>query len=173
MAQSLPISSRNGVMGADLKIATRLKSSSHLPRRARPGPGGADVIQKEAWPFYRTISGVRLCWELEEPKGSKGLWNSFMINTWQCSTRDSNSSSIAASSTCMRKTTGYEPFRPTGYEPFRPTGYEPCGSRGYEPFGPRSNEPFTSADYEPWQQMGNRLRAQLLLHRRLVHLHPK
>ena len=33
--------------------------------------GGADVIRKEAWPFYRTISGVRLCWELEEPKGPK------------------------------------------------------------------------------------------------------
>jgi len=29
------------------------------------------VIRKEAWPFYRTISGVRLCWELEEPKGPK------------------------------------------------------------------------------------------------------
>ena len=27
------------------------------------------VIRKEAWPFYRTSSGVRLCWELEEPKG--------------------------------------------------------------------------------------------------------
>ena len=27
---------------------------------------------KEAWSFYRTISGVRLCWELEEPKGPKG-----------------------------------------------------------------------------------------------------
>ena len=34
--------------------------------------GGADVIRKEAWPFYRTISGVRLCWELENPKGPKG-----------------------------------------------------------------------------------------------------
>jgi len=32
-----------------------------------------DVIRKEAWPFYRTISGVRLCWELEEPKGPKIL----------------------------------------------------------------------------------------------------
>jgi hypothetical protein len=32
------------------------------------------VIRKEAWPSYRTISGVRLCWELEEPKGPKGLW---------------------------------------------------------------------------------------------------
>jgi len=30
------------------------------------------VIRKEAWPFYRTISGVRLCWELEKPKGPKG-----------------------------------------------------------------------------------------------------
>jgi len=30
------------------------------------------VIRKEARPFYRTISGVRLCWELEEPKGPKG-----------------------------------------------------------------------------------------------------
>jgi len=28
---------------------------------------------QEAWPFDRTISGVRLCWELEEPKGPKGL----------------------------------------------------------------------------------------------------
>jgi len=27
---------------------------------------------KDAWPFYRTISGVRLCWELEEPEGPKG-----------------------------------------------------------------------------------------------------
>ena len=27
---------------------------------------------KEAWSFYRTISGVRLCWELEEPQGPKG-----------------------------------------------------------------------------------------------------
>ena len=30
------------------------------------------VIRKEAWPFCRTISVVRLCWELEEPKGPKG-----------------------------------------------------------------------------------------------------
>ena len=33
--------------------------------------GGAGVIRKEAWPFYGTISGVRLSWELEEPKGPK------------------------------------------------------------------------------------------------------
>ena len=31
------------------------------------------MIQKEAWSFYRTISGVRLCWELEKPEGSKGV----------------------------------------------------------------------------------------------------
>ena len=30
---------------------------------------GPDVIRKEAWPFCRTISGVRPCWELEEPEG--------------------------------------------------------------------------------------------------------
>jgi len=34
--------------------------------------GGLDVIRKDAWPFYRTISGVRLCWELEEPEGPEG-----------------------------------------------------------------------------------------------------
>ena len=28
--------------------------------------GGLDVIRKEVWPFYRTSSGVRLCWELEK-----------------------------------------------------------------------------------------------------------
>jgi len=33
--------------------------------------GGLDVIRKEAWPFLKTISGVRLCWELEEPEGPK------------------------------------------------------------------------------------------------------
>ena len=33
--------------------------------------GGLDVIRKEAWPFYRTSSGVRLCWVLEEPEGPK------------------------------------------------------------------------------------------------------
>ena len=35
--------------------------------------GALDVIRKEAWPFYRTSSGVRLCWELEEPKGPNGM----------------------------------------------------------------------------------------------------
>ena len=37
------------------------------------GPKGkATVIRKEAWPFYRTISGIRLYWVFEEPKGPKG-----------------------------------------------------------------------------------------------------
>jgi hypothetical protein len=47
--------------------------------RAPPAPWGGvagkyrglDVIRKEATPFYRTISGVRLYWVLEEPKGPK------------------------------------------------------------------------------------------------------
>ena len=30
------------------------------------------MIRNEAWPFYRTSSGVRICWVLEEPKGPKG-----------------------------------------------------------------------------------------------------
>ena len=33
---------------------------------------GYDVIRKEAWSFYRTSSGVRLRWELEEPEEPKG-----------------------------------------------------------------------------------------------------
>ena len=33
--------------------------------------GGPDVIRNDAWSFYKTISGVRLCWELEEPEGPK------------------------------------------------------------------------------------------------------
>ena len=35
--------------------------------------GGPDVIRKGPWSFYRTISGVRLCWELEQPKVLKDL----------------------------------------------------------------------------------------------------
>ena len=31
-----------------------------------------DVIRKEAWSFYRIISGVHLCWELEKPKRPQG-----------------------------------------------------------------------------------------------------
>jgi len=59
----------------------RLGEGSHWVRALDPGvvrmileevcTVGLDVIRKEAWPFYRTISGVRLCWELEEPKGPK------------------------------------------------------------------------------------------------------
>ena len=39
------------------------------PELARYVQGG---LISEAWPFYRTSSCVRLCWELEEPKGPKG-----------------------------------------------------------------------------------------------------
>ena len=34
--------------------------------------GSYHVIRKEAGLFCRTSSSVRLCWELEEPKGPKG-----------------------------------------------------------------------------------------------------
>ena len=40
--------------------------------------GLLDVIRKEAWSFYRRISGVRLCWELEESKGPK-CWGPFGV----------------------------------------------------------------------------------------------
>ena len=30
------------------------------------------MVRKKAWPFYRTISGVRLRWEIDEPEGLKG-----------------------------------------------------------------------------------------------------
>ena len=36
------------------------------------GTGGPDVIRKEAWSCYKTISSVRLCWELEKSEGAKG-----------------------------------------------------------------------------------------------------
>ena len=34
--------------------------------------GGPDAIRKEAWSYYRTSSGVRLCWGLAESRGPKG-----------------------------------------------------------------------------------------------------
>jgi hypothetical protein len=34
--------------------------------------GGYHVIRKEAEPFCRTSSSVRLWWEFKEPKGPKG-----------------------------------------------------------------------------------------------------
>ena len=49
----------------------------HL-QRAYPYPfvilgGGLNVIRKDTWLFCRTSSGVRLCWQLEEPKGPEGV----------------------------------------------------------------------------------------------------
>ena len=41
-------------------------------RQARLFPRRVDVIRQEAWLFCRTSSGVRLCWELEEPEEPKG-----------------------------------------------------------------------------------------------------
>jgi len=44
-----------------------LKTDGPASLQAGPDPLH-DTIRKEAWSFYRTISGVRLSWELEEPK---------------------------------------------------------------------------------------------------------
>ena len=50
----------NGPKGGELaRIQTKL-GATHC------------VIRKDAWPFYRIISDVRLYWVLEEPKGPKG-----------------------------------------------------------------------------------------------------
>ena len=53
-----------------------------LPTLVRPNHH--DVIRKEAWPFYRTSSGVRLCWELEEPKGPKGSTETELGDAFRC-----------------------------------------------------------------------------------------
>jgi len=58
-----------------------INNSDHSPVLPRSSVhGGLDVIPREAWPFYRTSSGVRLCWELEEPKGPKGDPSRWVIN---------------------------------------------------------------------------------------------
>ena len=59
-----PVTSHRVSVGAYMLLRNIALSST---------PGGLDVIRKEAWTFYRTISGVRLCWELEEPKGPTGV----------------------------------------------------------------------------------------------------
>ena len=46
--------------------------------------GFLDVIQKEAWPFYRSSSGVRLCWELEKPQEPKGGSTRVAIRCVRC-----------------------------------------------------------------------------------------
>ena len=50
---------------------------------------GLNVIRKEAWLFCRTSSGVRLCWELEKPKGPKGVCRvhfDFELTCWNFGT---------------------------------------------------------------------------------------
>ena len=41
--------------------------------RGRESRSARVFHNEEAWFFYRAISGVRLSWELEEPKGLKGF----------------------------------------------------------------------------------------------------
>ena len=51
-------------------------------RGARCSTGGPDVIRKEAWSFYKIISGARLCWELEEPRRPEGTGWGNLIREW-------------------------------------------------------------------------------------------
>ena len=64
-----PTSSRGGLFSQWLQRHPEAGSSHTRSILCTGGPG---VIRKEAWSFYRTISGVRLCWQLEEPEGPKG-----------------------------------------------------------------------------------------------------
>ena len=48
------------------------KPGSGLRGRCGASSRWVNVIRKEAWLFCRSSSGVRLCWELEEPSGEKG-----------------------------------------------------------------------------------------------------
>ena len=50
------------------------------------------VSRKDAWPFYGTIAGVRLCWELEEPEGPKGSQEKKKGTRPSCMGRSGNSS---------------------------------------------------------------------------------
>ena len=64
------------IYGLGLRVTFHLVGNRALLRNGgaehqKSRTGGPDVIRKEAWCFYRTISGVRLCWELEEAKGPK------------------------------------------------------------------------------------------------------
>jgi hypothetical protein len=56
---------------------TTFQSSERQIRLSRISPSAAppgclNEIRKQAWILCRTSAGVRLCWELEEPKGPKG-----------------------------------------------------------------------------------------------------
>jgi hypothetical protein len=91
------------------QLADRLRAGAG-PTGANPAgsaailcTGGLDVIRKEAWPFYRTRSGVRLRFVLEEPTGHEGAppgegklgWLTVVLRT-KCST--SASADLVASS---------------------------------------------------------------------------
>ena len=66
----VPLSSPDGAsMGVRSDIASVVGVHT---QRCLVCTGEADVIRKETWFFYRTSSGVRLCCELEGPKGPKG-----------------------------------------------------------------------------------------------------
>jgi len=55
-----------------LRLRSSTASSLTLACASSSTIGGLDVIRKEAWRFCRTSSSIRLCWELEEPKGPQG-----------------------------------------------------------------------------------------------------
>ena len=71
----------SGEISLDEMLTLFGNTGKNWDMQVRPAPkSGPDVIRKEAWPFYRTISGVRLCWELEQPKGPKGLLQGYLAH---------------------------------------------------------------------------------------------
>ena len=44
----------------------------HAEKWFQRHPAAGSSSTRPSWPFYRTIFGVRLCCELEEPEGPKG-----------------------------------------------------------------------------------------------------
>ena len=94
-------------------------SPFHL-RRARPGPGsvrGLDVVRKEAWSFYRTISDVRLCWELEEPHRPHSL--PFISFPFVPASLASGPSAVACGACPCDPRPAAPACASTGYEPLR------------------------------------------------------
>ena len=51
---------------------TQRRRGVRTRRLSIPFRGAMNVIREESWLFCTTSSGVRLCWELEEPQGPNG-----------------------------------------------------------------------------------------------------
>ena len=65
------------MVGAPLKalqwgVFHLIRTAVQIVAQKSPHAHSTGYVRNEAWLSCRTSSGVRLCWELEEPKGLKG-----------------------------------------------------------------------------------------------------